>query len=354
MISNEEIRKILNASINAPSGSNSQPWRFEVRGEIIDVIAIPEKDHPVLNFHSRGTWVAHGALIENIIIASSNFGYRADFKIFPDKSNSNLTAQIRLEKKSETRKDGLFEFISKRSTNRNKYKNGQLTSEQNSDFLNSVSEIGGVRLVFVSDKDKRDAAGKALSMNEVVMFENKSLHKLFFDEIVWNKDEETKKGGGLYIKTMGLKFPGNIFIKLFKNWGWMNFANKLGISKKIAQDNAKVYSSGLVLGAIIVKNEDGEFVTVGRLLERVWLKAEKFGMGLQLITGILFLHEAIKTENGKLFSEEQIKLINNSYGEISSVFKPSANEVIALIFRVGYGGTPKAYSAKKEAEIKFI
>ncbi len=153
---------------------------------------------------------------------------------------------------------------------------------------------------------------------------------------------------------MGLKFPGNIFIKLFKNWGWMNFANKLGISKKIAQDNAKVYSSGLVLGAIIVKNEDGEFVTVGRLLERVWLKAEKFGMGLQLITGILFLHEAIKTENGKLFSEEQIKLINNSYGEISSVFKPSANEVIALIFRVGYGGTPKAYSAKKEAEIKFI
>ncbi|MST04169.1 MAG: hypothetical protein EXS49_01195 [Candidatus Pacebacteria bacterium] len=354
MISQEEIKKILDISVNAPSGSNSQPWRFEVKENIINIIALPEKDHPILNFNFRGTWVAHGALIENIIITSSSLGYKADFKIFPDKSNSNITAQIKLEKDISIKKDELFDFIPKRSTNRNKFKDINLTSDQESEFLDSIPEISNGRIVFISDRDLMKSVGGALSMNEVVMFENENLHKLFFNEIVWNKEEEKKRGGGLYIETMGLKFPGNIFIKLFKNWKWMSIANKLGIAKKIAQDNAKNYSSGSVLGSIIVKDEDQEFITAGRLLERIWLKAEKFGMGLQLITGILFLSRAIKTGSGSLFSKDQIDLINTSHDRISAIFKPNNDETIALVFRIGYGGTPKAYSAKKQAEIKFI
>ena len=90
------IKKIIEVAVNAPSGSNSQPWRFKVREGVIEIIAEPEKDHPILNFRNRGTWIAHGALIENIVILASAFGYKAGVSIFPNKNEKNITARISL------------------------------------------------------------------------------------------------------------------------------------------------------------------------------------------------------------------------------------------------------------------
>ena len=72
----EDIKKILEISVNAPSGSNSQPWCFEVKNNKVNIIMLPEKDHPILNYHNRGTLIAIGALIENIIITASSLGIK--------------------------------------------------------------------------------------------------------------------------------------------------------------------------------------------------------------------------------------------------------------------------------------
>lgn len=107
MINKETIQKILEASINAPSGSNSQPWRFEFFDNELRIIATPEKDHPILNFRNRGTWVAHGALIENIIIAATHFGFKTKPHFFPDYRDPNLTAILEF-KKDDLVSDPLF------------------------------------------------------------------------------------------------------------------------------------------------------------------------------------------------------------------------------------------------------
>ena len=103
----EDIQKILEAGCRAPSGSNSQPWRFMVKDNQISIFALPEKDHPILNFRHRGTWVAHGALLENILITSSHLGYKTDVKLFPDKDYPKFIAKIKskpLSKESKSQK----------------------------------------------------------------------------------------------------------------------------------------------------------------------------------------------------------------------------------------------------------
>src|SRR3989344_1888875 len=122
----EDIQKILEAAVNAPSGSNSQPWRFEVSGSEIKVIALPEKDHPILNYRNRGTLIAHGALIENISITSSVLGYKANVNLFPDTSNPKLIARIGLEQNSPS-SNPLYKCIPLRSTNRKPYKRTPIT-----------------------------------------------------------------------------------------------------------------------------------------------------------------------------------------------------------------------------------
>jgi len=345
------IQKILEIAVNAPSGSNSQPWKFKVLGNRIDVYALPEKDHPILNYRNRGTWIAHGALLENVIISAAEFGYKTSYIVFPDKNNPNLTVRIELLK-GEIQKDPLFPFIPVRATNRKKYERTPLSFDQKKSLTETVKEIGHGTLRLVEGKEEIQTLGEAGSMNEVVMLEDETLHKLFFNEIVWTKKQE-ERGGGLYLKTMEFKPPQVVALKIFRHWPVMKILNKIGIARAIARGNAKIYSSAAAMGAIIVGDKDEEFFHAGILLERIWLKASSMGLSLQLITGVLFFWQRIQAGLDKEFSKEHIELVREAYKKTAAVFGVQ-NELIALMFRIGKDGEPSARSFKSEPDIFYI
>ena len=47
----EDIKKILEYAIWAPSGDNSQPWRFEAENDQIRVFNVPERDTSLYNYN---------------------------------------------------------------------------------------------------------------------------------------------------------------------------------------------------------------------------------------------------------------------------------------------------------------
>ena len=106
----EHIKEILNIAVWAPSGDNSQPWRFEVRNEKLYIFNIPDRDNPILNFKQSGSYVAHGGLIENISIASPHFGYSANVSLFPDAQNKDLVASVSFEN-TDKKDHPLFNYI---------------------------------------------------------------------------------------------------------------------------------------------------------------------------------------------------------------------------------------------------
>lgn len=347
----EEFRRILEFAVNAPSGSNSQPWRFEVRGSELTVIALPEKDHPVLNYHNRGTWIAHGALIENIKIAAAALGYGTNIRIFPDTRNPNITAYITFVE-SVPAEEGLFQAIPKRVTNRRPFDPYPLTEEQKKYLLASVREVGeGSEVRFVEEKEKIQRLAIAVAANEIVTLENEKLHKLFFGEIVWNKKEEAKRKMGLYLKTMELKPPQEVALKLFRHWPVMRVLNKLGVARGIAKGNAKIYAKTAAIGAVTVQDSDRDFLTAGRIIERIWLKALKMEFGFHLITGTMFFWQRIALGKSKEFSSEHETLIKSEYDAIESIVGAQGKIVVAL-FRIGRGGEPTARSTKAPPEIR--
>lgn len=355
MTPKEEITKILEASVNAPSGSNSQPWSFQVKDEEILVFAHPEKDHPVLNFQSRGTWIAHGALVENIKIAAGALGFKTEIKIFPDSARPNLTAQVKLSE-GPPAEEALFQVIPQRATNRKRYYPTPLTSEQKKYLAQSEKEVDGdVRIVWVEDKNQIERLGKAVAANEIVTLENQKLHQLFFDEIVWTRKEEQKKMKGLFIKTMELKPPEEFFLRLFKRWSIMKTFAKLGFARKIAVSNAKNYANTPVMGLVVLKDDDKEFLLAGRLIERIWLKATIFGFGFHLITGTMFFWQEINLGGLNLFSPEHRRIITDEYQEVVEIAGvKTKDEIVTAMFRIGVASRPTALSFKKPPEIRYL
>jgi len=349
----KDIKKILEIAINAPSGSNSQPWRFEVKGNKVYVIALPEKDHPVLNYHNRGTWIAHGALIENIIIVSSSLGYYAKVEIFPNPNQTNLTAIIELVM-GLSKSDPLFCTVPLRTTNRKKYKDIFLTESQKKELFEPLLlHFKGIKIKFIEDKDERNIIGESLSVNEILTLENEKLHKLFFKEIIWSSKKEFQRTTGFPVKTMELKPPQKIMLKFLRNWQVMKLFNNINFARLIANDNAKIYSSGAGIVAIIISNKDEDFLLAGRVMERIWLKATQIGLSVHPITGILYFWQAIQNNMIDFFSQEHIEMVNNAYEKIKKIFNVNEN-IIALTLRIGPSADPSAYSLKNSPEIIWL
>src|SRR3989344_4736746 len=335
MISNEKIIEIIGRSTNAPSGSNSQPWRFEIKDSTLIIIGLPEKDHPILNYRNRGTWLAHGALIENIKINANASGYQVKITPFPNDNDQTITAHLTFEEDT-AHDEGLAGVIPQRMTNRYPFEKTFLTDQQTTFIAQSsreLEEFSG-ELFLEENSSKITVLANAVAANEIITLETKELHHLFFNELVCSRKEEEKRKMGLYIKTMGLQLPQEMALKLFRHWFIMRLLNKVGIAKKIASSNAKGYSATPIMGAILVPDTDKDFLIAGQLIERIWLKATQLGFGFHLMTGTLFFWQGMINKTDFLFTTGHQELIKSEYENITSIFKPNG-KIVAALFRLG-------------------
>src|SRR3979411_132924 len=84
------IEQILDLARWAPSGDNTQPWRFEITGELSAVIhGFDTRDHCVYDIDGHSSQMAIGGLLETICIAATGHSLGTKFKRrtdFPDET----------------------------------------------------------------------------------------------------------------------------------------------------------------------------------------------------------------------------------------------------------------------------
>lgn len=336
---NDAIKQILELAVHAPSGENCQPWSFGMRANQVNLYNIPERDNSLYNWGQRGSYVAHGALIENINIAASTLGYVSTIILFPYPNDQNLVAQITFEQIAP-KEHPLYPFIKQRTTNRKPYKDFVLTAAHRKELSQIAQESKRGKLIFVEDPKKKKVIAQAAAGNEKILFENPQMHKFFYDHITWTEREDEEKKIGFYIKTFELPPPAEKMFKLAKNWRILQILNRIGFSKFIVKQNAKIYASCSAIGAIVIPSNSAEdFVLAGRLLQRVWLTVTKMGLSLQPLTGILFLMQRIMVNEANQLSASHQDFIKEQYHQIRDSFGV-ADEIIATMFRIGDGGLP--------------
>lgn len=344
----EVVKQIIHSANQAPSGGNSQPWKFSVKDNIIDVIALPERDHPVLNFRNRGTYIAHGALMENVKITAEAFSYEPKFDLFPQE---DILVRIILKKSSTGVKDNdLYEAISQRHSNRKPYKKDLITEENQKYLFKEINQFPRCNLVIVEGEQIRLVA-ENLAFDSVIFLQNQLLHELLFREILW-KEEEQKHRPGLYVKTLELTPPKALVFRLLKNWKIVQFFNKIKFPQKIYEENTRTASSAGLVGAVVLSNEDTHFIDAGRLMENIWLRTTKLGLGFHLMTGIVFLWQQVNFGKREIFSYKEIEIINSAYDNLTEIFKIK-DKMIAFTFRVGRTAAPLAFSYKRPPDIEW-
>ena len=351
-MNNNDIQKIIAESVFAPSGENCQPWKFAVDGSSIHIFNVPEADQSLYNFEQKGSYVAHGALIENIVIVALKYGYKTSVKLFPIKEETDLVATLTLDA-TNPRELPLYPFIAKRCTNRKDHAHQKLSDDQKKQLIEIARETGLGELKITDEENALNILGKALAVNEQVMFENKKLHNFFYEHIIW-KEEDQGKAGGFYIKTLEFLPHQLKGVKLFKNWIILKILNKIGkVSRMIAKENSEKYANSGALAIVVAKgNTREDFVNAGRVAERIWLKATELGLSVHPCTGTIYLTERIKGGGTDAFSQSHLETIKTAYSQIERTFGVK-DKTIPMLFRIGYADEPSARSLRMKPNILF-
>lgn len=350
MIPRDILSRIVEAGAWAPSGDNCQPWEFKWDGSNLLLFNVPERDTSIYNSGNRASYVAHGAAIENMNITARACGYRLNASLFPKGAKDSLIAGIKFQE-CPKEDDPLLPFITERHTNRNPYKKGRAISKDILHVLQSLSGDSPAELHLTGDRNAKKLLGKAVAVNDRILFEHKELHHFLFSHIRWSEEEIRKTKDGMPIRSMGLNSFQIPAFKLLGKWGVVSFLNSFGLSRMIPFQSYGLCVNSSAMGLIQMPGTTPEdFVLGGRLLQKVWLTTAKYGLAFHPMTGVTFLIQHLQLDGGKEFSQSHKALLKKAWSYLEQVFPVAESKGIIMLFRIGYAPPPSVRAPRGAIE----
>jgi len=343
-----QIRDIVAAGIRAPSGDNCQPWRFRIRGNSIDLFNVPQRDTSLYNYRQRASLVAHGACLENMVIAASALGYAAKVELFPTPGDDRHVASVALTP-SAPAQEPLYGSIAERTINRGAYGGGPLSATAAESLEQAAKRIDGARLTLLTGRDQMAVVADVVALSDRLVFENEQLHGFLFDHIRWSAAQAEQTLDGLDLRTLELAPADRLLFPLLRSFPLVRILGGIGVTRIIAANARKLMLSASAAGMITILDSSApSWVAAGRQLERVWLEATRQGLCFHLMTGITLLVQRCRDGADEELSEGNRSLVHKADELLRGVGASAAP--VALLFRLGNGGEPSARSLRRDLD----
>jgi len=116
----EGLRAVVAAGVLAANPHNSQPWKFRVRENAIDVHLDLERALGPVDPFLRQMHIGIGCALENLVVGATAQGLSASPALFPDRDDATLAARLVLTNGDAT-PSAHVDMILRRHTNRGPY-----------------------------------------------------------------------------------------------------------------------------------------------------------------------------------------------------------------------------------------
>lgn len=280
---NPAIEAILDLARWAPSGDNTQPWRFEVLGdEHVLVHGYDTRDHCVYDLDGHGSQLAVGAFLETLSLAATAHGRRASISRRPDTPDTHLLFDVRFEADPGVRPDPLVPYIEKRVVQRRAMATRPLTAEQKATLAAAVGK--SYKVVWFEGLARRWAVARLCFDNAKIRLTIPEAYEVHRVIIEWGAQFSEDK---IPAQAVGAD-PLNLKLMRWAmaSWGRVEFFNTYlrgHLTPRIQMD----LIPGLACAAHFALLADkpvmsvDDYLTAGRAMQRFWLTAASLGLLIQ-------------------------------------------------------------------------
>lgn len=340
------IEQILDLARWAPSGDNTQPWRFEVAGEKHVVVhGHDTRHHCVYDLDGHPSQISIGALLETIAIAASTHGLRMSVERRLESPDTRPTFDIRFET-AQVEPDPLAPFITQRSVQRRPMSTRPLTASEKAEVEAAAGDA--FHILWLEGFAARLETALLMFHNAKLRLTMPEAYTVHRDVIEWNArySEDRIPDQALGVDPMTAKLMRFVM----KSWPRVAFFNKFLAgtwAPRIQMDLIPGIACGahLVIKARDVPSTIDDYVAAGRAVQRVWLTLTRLGLQMQpeltpLIFGSYVRHGIKFTREEKLqaLAEELERAVKHVIGSDAAT--------AVFMARTGAGPTAKARSTR--------
>lgn len=274
----------------APSGDNSQPWRFRIASESeIDVYGYDTRDHCVYDLDGWSSQLAHGMLLETVAIAASAHGAHAHFALpdegpeQPDASGDNarpLRYRVRLELDSSLKPDPLAGFIVERSVQRRPMVPRSLTPGERDSIERAARPL---RVAWFDSLRARARIAALCMKNARIRMTIPEAYSVHRSVIAWRAHSSEDR---LPDRSLGAD-PALLAMMRYAMASWQRLERVNRWMGTLLPRLELDFLPGVLCSAhiaIVTERETtsvADRVAAGRAIQRVWLTATSLGMQMQ-------------------------------------------------------------------------
>ena len=289
--SRDTLRAILDLARWAPSGDNTQPWRFEVVDERHVVVhGFDTREHCVYDLDGHASEQSLGALLETLSIAASARGWSMRSTRRGDAPVGKPTFDVHFKPDPRLRADPLAASIESRSVQRRAMSARRLTAQEKQALEAAVAPH--YRVVWREDFSQRLDMARLLSAFAKVRLTMREAYLVHREIIEWNARYSVDKvpdqalgADRMTVKMMRFVLGSWERVRFFNRWLAGTVAPRLQMD----------LIPGLACGAhfaLVAPREPrtvDEFVAAGRAMQRFWLAVTQQGLNLQpAMTPLIF------------------------------------------------------------------
>ena len=277
------IEQILDLARWAPSGDNTQPWRFEIIDDHHVVVhGFDTRDHCVYDLDGHPSQIALGALLETISIAATGHGLHAIITRRAEMLETKPTFEVHFVPDQNLKPDPLVPYIPYRSVQRRAMQTRPL-SQREKQALEAA--IGGKQVIlWLEGAAKRWAAARLMFGNAKLRLTLPEAYQVHRGIIQWNArfSEDRVPDQALGLDSMTLR----IMHWVMGSWQRVKFFNTF-LAGTWAPRIQMDLIPGIACAAHFVIIADhapesiDDYVSAGRAVQRFWLTATKLGLQLQ-------------------------------------------------------------------------
>ena len=276
------VESILDLARWAPSGDNTQPWRFEIVSDReILVHGYDTRDSCVYDLDGCASQLSHGALLETLSLAATRFGLRAHVAPVEAKSERHHVYRVTLERDETVREHALVEQIPNRTVQRRPMSAAPLTATQRHALEEAASPYTVAWLESAHDRRRMAYLSLRSAHIRLTIPEAFAVHK---SVIAWGTKTSDDRLPDAALGADPLLLATMRWAMV--SWDRVRFLNRFAagtVMPRIALDfvPALACSAHFALFAPREPATPEERVDAGRAVQRFWLRATRLGLQLQ-------------------------------------------------------------------------
>ena len=346
--SESAMARILDLARWAPSGDNTQPWRFEIISEHHVVVhGRDTRDECVYDLRGNASHIALGALLETIAIAASIEGFQIRIERRTDQPDSQPTFDVRFESHQGMKQDPLAEHIRDRVTQRRPMRSKQIEPAA----VNALSRSlpSGYTLALRTSFSDRFRIAKQLYRSAWIRLTTREAFETHRKVIEWNARESEDR---IPDQAVGVDpMTRRLMRWAMKSWSRISFLNRFmggTILPRLQLD----FMPGLrcaghfFLVAEQVPTTIDDFVAAGRALQRFWLTATSLGLLVQPEMTPLIFSQYTRDDLRFTSNERAIRRAAQVNERFTAMMGDDVWPRVAFMGRLGFGKTPRSRSTR--------